>query len=178
MRKITELDVLLRAQAELPAGFKLAQQTFSAGWSFMRLGDVGRLEKMVRGRGWSCIRSAEGQLHGGVGKTSQEAVSSALSLALLQLNTHFNAVEVEGIEVSSYPWFVLARVRVYPYRIQEGAELIMPAQLQGASTKVERKPTSWDSAGGFRFGGPVPLLKGLLIAPRTSERRRENHAAA
>ena len=59
----------------------------------------------------------------GVGQTSQEAIAGALKLALRRVSERFNAAEVESIELKKYPWFVLAKVKVYPYQIQQGAVL-------------------------------------------------------
>ncbi len=126
MRTIAELNVLLRERTELPVGLKLATVEFREGWNFVRSADARRLEKRIQARGWNFIRIADGSLRSGVGDTSQEAIASALKLALRRVSKHFNAVEVEHIELTQYPWFFLARVRVYPYRIQQGAVLPVP----------------------------------------------------
>jgi hypothetical protein len=65
----------------------------------------------------------EGSRRGGVGQTSQEAIASALKLALRHVSERFNAAEVESIEVKKYPWFVVAKVKVYPYQIQQSGVL-------------------------------------------------------
>ena len=39
---------------------------------------------------------------------------------------HFNAVEVEHIELKQYPWFFLARIRNYPGCIRQKAVLPVP----------------------------------------------------
>lgn len=121
MRMIAELNVLLREQAELPGGLKLATEEFREGWNLVRSGDAERLKKRIQTRGWSFIKIGDGSLRSGVGETSQEAIASALKLALRRVGEHFPAVAVEYIEWTRYPWFFLARVRVHPYRIQPGA---------------------------------------------------------
>jgi hypothetical protein len=169
MRTIAEQTVLIRTQAELPAGFKVATDPFRESWNLMRLGNSQRLEKKIRVRRWNCIKIAEGTLRSGVGKTEQESVYSAVSQALRQMNEHFNAAEVDRIEVSRYPWFFVARVRVYPYRIQPGAELVMPGETKAAATRPARRRPSRDAAGQFQFGSAMPLLKELLMSPRRSQ---------
>jgi|SRR5271157_827008 len=126
MRNIAELTMLLRGHVELPDNLDLVTEEFQEGWSFLGSGDARWLDKEVRARGWHCIWIAEGMLRSGVGKTSQEAIAGALKLALRQVNGRFNAAEVEHIELTKYPWFVLARVRVYPYQIQQSAVLSVP----------------------------------------------------
>jgi len=105
MRAIAELNVLLRTQIQLPVGLKLATDEFREGWNFVRSTDARRLEKRIQTRGWNFIKIADGELRSGVGETSQLAIASALKLALRRVSTHFNAVEVEHIELTQYPWF-------------------------------------------------------------------------
>ena len=174
MCTIAESNVLLRAKAELPDGFKLATEEFREGWNRMRSGDARRLEKKIQTRGWNFIKFAGGALRSGVGETSQEAIASALKLALRHVATHFNAVEVERIELTQYPWFFLARVRVYPYRIQQGAELPVPQEVKAEPMVMRRKQPSRGSAELFpEFGSAMPLLKEMLISSRNSETREQ-----
>ncbi len=119
MHTIAELTLLLRAQIELPANFRLATDEFCEGWEFVRTGGVGRLERKIQSRGWHFIKIADGFLRSGVGPTSQQAIANALRLALRRVSAHFNAVELETIEITQYPWFFLARVLMCPYRIQQ-----------------------------------------------------------
>jgi len=123
MRNIAERTMLLRRRIELPDNLNLVTEEFREGWNFVGSGDALWLDKQIRTRGWHCIWIAEGMLRSGVGKTAQEAIAGALKLALRRVNERFNAAEVEHIELTKYPWFVLARVRVYPYQIQHSAVL-------------------------------------------------------
>jgi hypothetical protein len=93
-------------------------------------------------------------------------------MALRRVSEDFNAVEVERIELSRYPWFVLARVRVFPYRIQQGAEL--PAREEAvperAVTRQRRLPL--DAAELYpEFGSAMPMLKQMLTSTRYSQAR-------
>ena len=123
MRNIAELTVLLRERVALPDHFKLATEEFREGWDFVLSGDAHWLDKKIRRCGWYFIRIAEGSLKSGVGQTPQEAIASALKLALRCVSGRFNAAEVGHIELKEYPWFILATVRVYPYQIQKSAIL-------------------------------------------------------
>ncbi len=123
MRKIAELTMLLRGRVELPADLNLVTEKFQEGWSFVQSGDTHWLDKEIRQRGWHFMWIGEGSRRGGVGQTSQEAIAGALKLALRRVSERFNAAEVESIEVKKYPWFVLAKVKVYPYQIQQGSTL-------------------------------------------------------
>lgn len=123
MRNIAETAMLIRGNVVLPDDLNVVTEEFREGWSFVRSGDAHWLDKEVRTHGWHLIRIAEGLVGGGVGRTSQKATASALKLALRGVGERFNAVEVEYCGFKTYPWFVLARVRVFPYRIQQSAVL-------------------------------------------------------
>ena len=173
MRTIAELNVLLRERIELPAGLQLATDEFREGWSFIKRSDARRLEKRILKSGWNFIKIADGSLRSGVGNTSQEAIASALKLALRRVSTHFNAVEVEHIELTRYPWFFLAKVRVYPYRIQEGTIFAVPVEAVAnpiPSRTVRSKRLPDRGAGSFPdFGSAMPMMKQMLVARASSE---------
>jgi hypothetical protein len=169
MCKIAESNVLLRAQAELPTGFKVATEEFRDGWNRMRSGGARRLERKVLTRGWNFIKIAEGTPRSGVGDTSQKAIASAMKLALRRADVRSNAVEVEQIELTQYPWFFLARVLVHPYRIQQDAAL--PAQdgpVVAAMAGRESRLSNRASRGYPPFAGAMPMLKQMLTVPVTA----------
>jgi hypothetical protein len=118
MPYIAERNVFLRARVEVPAGLKLMTKKFQEGWTFVS-GDASQVEKKIRTGGWSFVKIADPSLRSGVGESSQEAIASALRLTLRRISEHFNAVEVARIELTQYPWFFLARIRIYFYRIQQ-----------------------------------------------------------
>jgi hypothetical protein len=172
MHNIAELNMLLRVQTELPSGLKLATVEFREGWSFVRPGDARRLEKKIQTRGWNFIKVGDGLLRSGVGDTSQEAIAGALKLALRRVNGRINAAEVEHIELTKYPWFFLARVRINPYKIQPDAALLLPEEedLLPPAPRGRRPPMN--SAELYPdFGSAMPQLKAMLLSSRSSEAR-------
>ncbi len=170
MRTIGELNILLHARADLPTGLKLNTEAFEEGWSFVRRADARQLGKRIKTRGWNFIRFADGSLRSGVGDTSQEAIASALKLALRRVSSHSNAVEVEHIELTQYPWFYLARVRVYPYRIQQGSTFIeMPELVPELISARSRSLRGEAEALGAHFGSAMPTLKDMLVSSKISE---------
>jgi hypothetical protein len=172
MRKIAAMNMLLRERVELPAGLRLVTEEFREGWNFAGRIDARRLEKKIHASGWNFIRIGDGLLHSGVGDTSQEAIACALKLALRGMNGDFNAAEVEHIESTQYPWFFLARVRVFPYRIQQGAVLRTPEEDQPlpAARRLKRLPP-FSAALYPQFGSAMPLLKQMLISSHTEQGR-------
>jgi len=170
MRKISEMNMLLRAQVVLPGGVKLATQEFQENWNLVSAVDSRKLERKVRRRGWHLIKAAGASLGSGVGESAQAAIASGLKLALRRVNRQHNAVEIEHIGISQYPWFYLAKVRVYAYRIQEDA--ILPAEdaLTLVPVRSPRKKMLPSSAELFpQFGGSMPLLKQIFASSRSSQ---------
>jgi hypothetical protein len=84
----------------------------------------------------------------------------------------FNAVEVEYIELTQYPWFFLARVRVFLYRIQQGAVLPITDEAQSLPISPPQKRLSPLAAELYpHFGSDISLLKELLVSSRSSQAR-------
>jgi hypothetical protein len=170
MRTIAQSQMLLRTQTELPDGLKLATDEFREGWDFVRSANALRMGKQIIMRGWNFVSVADGSLRSGVGDTSQEAIGSALKLALRHISMHFNAVEVEHIELTQYPWFFLARVRIYPFRIQQGAELPVPEDVEAIpALRRQRRPPIDAGLLYPHFGSAMPQLKQMLISSQGSQ---------
>ena len=170
MRTIAELNMLMRAQTELPDGLNLTTEEFREDWNFLRTVNAQRLEKKILTRGWSFIRIADESLRSGVGDTSQEAIASALKLALRRISTDSNAAQVEHIELTQYPWFFLARVRVYPFRIQQGAAPSVADDSLPASISPRQRRLPPHAAALYpHFGSAMPQLRQMLISSRTAQ---------
>jgi hypothetical protein len=152
MRAIAELTILLRPADRLTGGLQLVAAEFRGGWKFARLAGAGRIEKKVLARGCHFIRFTDGLLRSGVGDTSQEAIASALMLALRRVSSNSNAVEVEH------------RVRVHPYRIQQDAALTAtyeaaPRTIVPRQRRLPRQPANLYPD----YGSAMPVLKQMLI---------------
>jgi hypothetical protein len=167
MHKFAEHAVLLRAQAELPVSLKLATDPFHDGWKFVRTGDAQRLQRKIEKQGWQFIAIADGALRSGVGDSAQAALASAVRLALRRVSVFFNAVEVRHVQITSYPWFFLARIVVNPYRIQQAPVAPVPDRPMPPAIHPRQRPLPPYALDPFpQFGGGMPLLRELLTAPR------------
>jgi hypothetical protein len=172
MRNLAELNLLLRVHVELPDGLKLATDEFREGWNSSRSVDVRHLEERIRNLGWNLIEINEVTLRSGVGKTAQAAIASALKLTLRYASEHVNAVEVDHIHLTQYPWFLLARVTVRSYRIQQGKDL--PALDGKASFPIIPRGTQLPTYAHVlypHFGGRMPPLRQMLISSQETENR-------
>ncbi len=138
MQDLTELTTLSRVTTEMPDGLQISMDDFQEGWNRVLSGDVHWLDKEIRRRGWHFVWIAEPSVRSGVGKTAQTAIAGALKLALRKVLPSFNAANIDHIDVTEFPWFFLAKVRVYPYQIQQNTTLhnvadaaILPAKSSG-----------------------------------------------
>jgi hypothetical protein len=174
MRDIAELNMLLRGRIALPNGIKLTTDEFLEGWHFVRSVDARHLETKIQTRGWNFIRIADAPLRSGVGDTSQEAIASALKLTLRHVSRHFNAAEVDHIELTQYPWFFLARVRVNSFQIQQSAVLHAPDQSVPLSVAPRHKLLSHNAPALYPdFGSAMPQLKQMLVSTRGLQVRQQ-----
>jgi hypothetical protein len=170
MHTIVQSNMLLRAETELPVGLRLATDDFHEGWNFVRTAGAKRMEKKILTRGWNFTRIAGESLRSGVGATSQEAIACALKLALRRISEHLNAAEVEHIELTQYPWFFLARVRIHPYRIQQSA--VLPLHAEGGPVAAPRRQGRMSRNPAVlnpHFGSAMPQLKQLLISSMATQ---------
>lgn len=121
--RIVALATLVHGSAKLPGDLELVTEKFDEDWNLVRSGDVHWLDKEVRARGWHFIRITEAMLRSGLGTTAQEAIAGTLRMALSHVGERFNTAQVRHFEVSKYQNFFLARVKIYPYQIQQGETL-------------------------------------------------------
>jgi hypothetical protein len=116
----------------------------------------------------------DGWLRSGVGETPQAAIANALHLALRHVSPHFNAVEVNHVEWTQYPWFFLARVMVNPYRIQQGAILPVPDEALPPATTLRPRLLAPNAAALFpNFGSTMPMLKEMLVLSRSTQAKTQ-----
>lgn len=172
MRTIAALNLLFRAGVELPEDLSIATEEFREGWNLSRLVDIRLLKKKILNCGWNLTKLGDGFVRSGVGDTSQEAISSALKLALHRLSEHFNAVEVEYIELTQYPWFFLARVRISYYRIEQSA--VEPVSDYAGSLPIasrQRRLPRQSAAPYLHYDSASPMLKEMLILSRSTQER-------
>ena len=165
MVNIAQSQILLRAQSELPAGLKFVTEVFREGWEFVRSTSAPRLGQKLMTHGWSFVSPTDGSQGNGVGDTSSEAIDNALKLALRHLDARFNAAEVKHIDLTRYPWFFLARVRVLPYCIQQGTAAPLLEEPKEASQPRRQRRVPFASGTLYpQFSYAMPQLKKMLIS--------------
>lgn len=112
----------------MPPHFELAQQPFADNW--MQLEEIGAtvLDTMIRHAGWHFVCLQGLHSRSGVGLSRDEAIHKALARALKGLKMRFNAAELESVQVSSYPFFHVAKVTVQARHVQQHTSLEMAVE--------------------------------------------------
>jgi hypothetical protein len=79
---------------------------------------------------------------------------------------------VEHIELTQYPWFFLARVRVYPFRIQQSPVLPVPDEAEAFPIPRRQRLLSPHAPVLYPdFGSAMPMLKEMLALSRSPQER-------
>ena len=168
MLRITESSVLLRAGVEIPASLIVKKGEFIDGWSVVRQSSARLLEKKTRKCGWQFIRIAGESRPSGVGESPQQAIACALKLAVRSFSEYFNAVEVRRIRVTTYPWFVIARLGVFPCRIQQGPVHFVPDDVLSPPVSTRGRQLLPNASLLFpQFAREMPAIKEMLTQSRS-----------
>ena len=107
----------------MPPHFGLAPQPCADNWTLRD--DTGSpvLDTMIPQAGWHFVWVRGFYSHSGVGRSRDGAIHRALARVLKGLKMRFNAAELESVQVSSYPFFHIAKVTVQACHIQKHASL-------------------------------------------------------
>ena len=174
MCNVVAWNVLLRAQTELPVGLNVPTEEFGEGWDLMQQGDLERLNQEIQARGWNLIKIERGAQRSGVGNTREEAISAAVRLSLCHISEFFNAVEVDCVELTEYPWFFLATVMLCPCRIQQDAVQFMPEDAPSRPIVRPHKQTPANLPGmSLHFSDAMPIPRELLVLSRSINRKEQ-----
>lgn len=170
MRKIAVCNVLLRKQIGLPIGLNVPREELGEGWDLIHCEDSKQFKEKIQACGWNLIKIECGLRRSGVGETSDEAISTALRVSLRHISEYFNVVEVDGIELTEYRWFFLARVALSPYRMQNEAVQAVPddvpaRQIVRPQSRLARKPPELSS----HYTAALPTLKESLVLSKSIE---------
>ncbi len=80
-------------------------------------------DTMIRQTGWHFMWLQGRCSRMGFGLTQEAATRRALARALNGISKHFNAAELDCIEITQYPGFQIANVTVQTIQIQQKASL-------------------------------------------------------
>lgn len=117
--------MFLRIGCDMPPHFALDQRPCADNWMLLEGIEAPMFGTMIRLAGWHFVHLHESYSRSGVGLSRDEAIYEALGRALKGLRMHFNAAELESLEVYSYPVFYIATVSLQPSRVQQHPSLEM-----------------------------------------------------
>jgi hypothetical protein len=115
--------MFLRTGCELPVAVSLLQRNFCDSWMSADGMTSSVLDLAVRKAGWHFIWLVAPHSSFGIGQTAESATSSAVVLALKNIEQRFNAAELCSVKVTKYPGFRVARVTLHPRQIQPNVSL-------------------------------------------------------
>jgi hypothetical protein len=84
---------------------------------------------MIRQAGWHFMWLHDASSRSGIGLTEEAAIRRALTGALKGVSRRFNAAKLDSIQITQYPGFQIANVRVQTLQIQRHASLKTAAGL-------------------------------------------------
>jgi hypothetical protein len=116
-------SIYLRKECELPDGINLGQEQFCERWMSVDDAMSAALDVRIRNAGWQFMWFGGAYRCRGFGRTEESAVSRATILALNQLQSYFNAAELDAVRVTKYLGFQVAKVSLHARRIQQQASL-------------------------------------------------------
>lgn len=122
-------SVFLRNGSILPDRLDPCRQPVSEGWSVVEEIPALVFDTMIRQAGWHFMWLHDASSRSGIGLTEDAAIRRALSGALKGISRRFNAAKLDSVQITQYPGFQIANVRVQTLQIQRHASLNTAARL-------------------------------------------------
>jgi hypothetical protein len=116
-------SVFLRNGCILPDRLDACRQPVSEGWSVVEEIPALVFDTMIRQAGWHFMWLQDSSSRRGIGLTEEAAIRRALSGALKGVSRRFNAAKLDFVQITQYPGFQIANVRVQTLQIQRHAAL-------------------------------------------------------
>jgi hypothetical protein len=115
--------MFLRMECILPDGFDLRQEQFCEAWMSVEDMMSTALDARVRNAGWHFMWLEDAYSSSCIGLTEASAGAKAITHALNQVTSRFNAAELDSLKVSKYLGFVAVTATLHARQIQEQAYL-------------------------------------------------------
>lgn len=116
-------SVFLRSDCILPERLDPCLQPISEKWSVVEEIPALVFDTMIRRAGWHFMWLQDAFSRRGVGLTEEAAIRQALLRALKGVSKRFNAAELDFLQITEYPGFQIANVRIQTLLIQRHASL-------------------------------------------------------
>jgi len=120
-------SVFLRSDCILPDRLNPCLRPIDEKWSVVEEIPALVFDTMIRRAGWHFMWLQDSRSRTGVGLTEEAAIRRALLRALRGISKRFNAAELDSLQVTEYPGFQVANIRVQTLQIQRHASLSMLA---------------------------------------------------
>lgn len=111
-------SVFLRKGCILPDRLQPLREPFGDNWTLVQEMPALVLDKKIHEEGWHVMWMRGTCLRRGFGLTQEEAAHRALARALNGVARRFDAAELASVQVSKYPGFHIAKVKLQPRQIR------------------------------------------------------------
>jgi hypothetical protein len=115
--------IFLRVGCVLPNGLHLKQKPFDNAWMSVENAAPAQLDLAVRDAGWHFMWIESACSRFGCGRTDQAATHRAITRALAQTQSKFNAAELGALHVSRWLGLRIAKATLHTRHIQRRASL-------------------------------------------------------
>jgi hypothetical protein len=115
--------VFLRSDCVLPNRIDPRLRPIGEEWSVVEDIPALAFDTMIRRAGWHFMWLQDSCSRRGLGLTEEAAIRRALSHVLKGVSKRFNAAELDSLQVTEYPGFQIANVRIQALQIQRHASL-------------------------------------------------------
>lgn len=116
-------SVFLRNGCILPDRIAPCRQPIGEEWSVVEEIPALVFDTMIRRAGWRFMWWHESCSRRGIGLTEEVAVRRALSRALKGVSKRFNAAELDSLQITQYPGFQIANIKLQTLQIQRHSSL-------------------------------------------------------
>jgi hypothetical protein len=121
--------IFLRVGCILPNGLGLRHNAFGTEWMSVDNAAPAQLDVAVRATGWHLMWIESARSRMACGRTDEVASTRAITRALAQTETRFNAAELGVLHLSRYLGFRVAKATLYSRHIQQRASLGLVDEL-------------------------------------------------
>jgi hypothetical protein len=116
-------SVLLRKGCVLPDRLDPVREPFGNNWMLVEEIMASVFDTMIRQAGWHSMWMRSPCSRRGFGLTPERATHRAVVRALNAVPRHFNAAELDSVQVVKYPGFSVANATLHPREIQQYTSL-------------------------------------------------------
>ena len=123
-------SIFVRSTGTLPAYVGVLVEPFAGGWAHVEQMESRAFDAMIRQAKWHYMWVHGSYSQRGFGRSEETAIRRALERALQSVSPRFNVAEFDSLQISRFPGFYIASVRMNTRQILQNNGLKI-SYLQG-----------------------------------------------